>query len=122
MSVAGLALASHAYALLNQAADSARLLADSQGSQVGAMPARELEKHCKATLNEVVLTLEDAMAEVPRELQAIAITNANPQSAAGKGFRKVYLERREEDQVPTTGFWATRTGRILSAIGHALQP
>ena len=120
LSVGGLALCSHAYALLSQAVDSARLLASSKGGPVGAMTAQDVADHCKATLNEVVLTLQDAIAEVPKDVQALAITNPNPQSSAGKGFRKVYVERQKQES--TSGFWATRVGRTLSAIGRRIRP
>jgi hypothetical protein len=122
LSVGGLALCSHAYALLSQAVDTARLLADSKGATVGAMTGQEVADHCKATLAEVVLTLEDAIAEIPKDVQALRIANPNPKSSAGKGFRGVYVERQREEQEPTSGFWATRTGRILSATGRAIQP
>ncbi len=114
LSVGGLALCSHAYALLSQAVDSARLLASSSGGQVGAMTGQEVADHCKATLAEVVLTLEDAIAEIPKDVQALRIANPNPKSHAGKGFRKVYLERDREAQEAKSGFWAT--------LGRAAEP
>lgn len=122
LSVGGLALFSHGYALLRQAADGARLLADAKGGPVGAMTAEDLADRCKATLKEAMLSMQDAVAEVPKHVQAVAITNPNPDSHAGKEFRQVYLQRLAEDQDPTSGFWATRTGRILRAIGRAIRP
>jgi hypothetical protein len=114
LSIGGLALFSHAYALLGQAADGARLLADHKGGPVGAMTAQELADRCLATLIEAVLTFEDAIAEIPKDVQALAITNPNPQSHAGKGFRQVYLERDREAREPKSGFWAT--------LGRAAEP
>lgn len=122
LSVGGLALCSHAYALLHQAADSARLLASGKGGPVGAVSAQDLADHCKATLKEAMLTMQDALAEVPKHVQAVAITNANPESHAGKDFRKVYLKRLAEDQEPTSGFWTTRPGRFLRALARAIRP
>ena len=116
LGIGSAALGSFGSGLVNQVVDTARLLAESKGIGVGAMTGRQLESHCRTTLQEVVLAFEDALAEAPRQAQALRLKNASPKSDVGKRMLAAYLERQA---LPSPG---TRAGRFLSSIVRILEP
>ncbi len=114
------ALGSVAYALLNQAIRSARLLAETNGQGVPGASGTDLEKNCKEVLGEVLKTLDDALGSVPAGISQTQFTLTKPVSMAGQHIAEALARRRQAQAA--TGFWATRTGRVLSALGRLFPP
>ncbi len=117
------ALGASAHSLLHMVIRSARTLADTNGSGTAGAPGPLLEAHCKEVLGEVVKTLNDAMNAAPRGLSETQFTLSSPTSKAGQLVAQLYNENLKKAQalVPS-GFWATRAGRVLSAVGRAVRP
>jgi hypothetical protein len=114
-------LGSVAYALLNQVIRSARMLSETKGEGLPGASGPVLEKHCKDVLAEVIKTLDDALGTAPLALMHTPFTLMNPTSMAGQQIASEFAKRLQQAQAPS-GFWATRPGRVLSAIGRAVTP
>ena len=80
------------------------------------MTGPELATQCKQKIHQIVLALEDAMAQAPADAQMLRLnTSKTPRSEVGKAIVDGYINKQ---LMPPT----TKTGRLLSALRSTIEP